>query len=310
MSDPIERFDRAFHNVSIQQVWESRRAIVGPANMPPGEQAELAKAGLEALRLGKEPTPKQVAALELVIRMMRPSLLSKRRQIEELPGEATSFPEWDQFRHIIFPKLYTIGRVNNAAGKGIGSGFLVSEKLLVTNRHVLKQLTGGLSKIERGQAKVYFRQEYQTVPDEQPYDVVDVCALHESLDLCVLEIDPVELNSDRELLVLSKDDVIAETNVAVIGYPQDDSFRNPMFVTAIFDGRFNVKRVAPGEVVAVDAGMSVFDHDCSTLGGNSGSPVISLATGQLVGVHAAGYFLLRNESIAVTAVRLFVESIL
>src|SRR5262249_13467547 len=97
MSTPIDfdRFARAFHHVSIDQVWEMRRAIVGPANMPPGEQSDLAKAALAALKAGNVPTPKQYAALELIVRLMRPSLLSTNRAIEDLPPEASNLEGWD-----------------------------------------------------------------------------------------------------------------------------------------------------------------------------------------------------------------------
>ena len=47
-------------------------------------------------------------------------------------------------------------------------------------------------------------------------------------------------------------------------------------------------------------------HDCSTLGGNSGSVVLDLATGQAVGLHFAGRFLEANYAVpaAVVAARL------
>ena len=39
-------------------------------------------------------------------------------------------------------------------------------------------------------------------------------------------------------------------------------------------------------------------HDCTTLGGNSGSPVLTLDGAHLVGIHADGMFLARNRAIA------------
>ena len=75
--------------------------------------------------------------------------------------------------------------------------------------------------------------------------------------------------------------------LATIGYPFDDA-RNPLFVQAVFDGKFGVKRAAIGEVAAV--GSDRFFHDCSTLGGNSGSPVFSLTSGAVVGPHYSGSF--------------------
>jgi len=295
-SHDFERFERAFHKVTIDQVWELRRAIVGPANMPPGEQGNLAKAALAALKAGTTPTPKQLAALELIVRLMRPSLLSKDRTIEDLPPEASGFiDDWDDFRAAVRPSLYTVGRLDDSAGKGIGTGFLVSDKLLVTNTHVLEILSNGTRELERGQATVRFKSEWNVVPDERPFDVVKVIAVHDTLDLSLLEVDPVPLGNDRKVLAVDSAPAAKGDAIVVLGYPQNDSARNPMFVSSIFGNRFGVKRAAPGELIAAKA--SGVYHDCSTLGGNSGSPVVSLKSRQIVAVHCACSFMFRNESV-------------
>src|SRR5262249_39722401 len=38
-------------------------------------------------------------------------------------------------------------------------------------------------------------------------------------------------------------------------------------------------------------------HDCSTLGGNSGSPIVRLETGEVVGLHFSGLFLQENRGV-------------
>jgi len=309
MSTPqdFERFERAFHKMTIDQVWELRRAIVGPANMPPGEQGDLAKAALAALKAGTAPTPKQLAALELIVRLMRPSLLSTNRTIEDLPPEASGFTDdWDDFRAGVRPSLYTVGRLDDGMRKGVGTGFLVSDKLLATNTHVLDVLSSGTRELERGQASVRFKSEFNAVPDERPFDVVKVVAVHETLDLSLLEVDPVPLGNDRKVLPLAPEQATKGDAVVVLGYPQNDSERNPMFVTSIFGNRFGVKRVAPGELIDVKA--SGVYHDCSTLGGNSGSPVVSLKSRRVVAVHRSGSFMFRNESVPGAGLGAFIQA--
>jgi hypothetical protein len=83
--------------------------------------------------------------------------------------------------------------------------------------------------------------------------------------------------------------------VVAVGYPSDDPLRNPLFISAIFDDRFGVKRAAPGEVTGL-ASQSIF-HDCSTLGGNSGSPILSMKSAHVVGMHRDGFFMYRNEAV-------------
>jgi V8-like Glu-specific endopeptidase len=65
----------------------------------------------------------------------------------------------------------------------------------------------------------------------------------------------------------------------------------------IFADIYNVKRLQPGEVSgdALDA-FEIF-HDCSTLGGNSGSPVVDLETHQVLGLHFGGRFLEKNHAV-------------
>ena len=93
--------------------------------------------------------------------------------------------------------------------------------------------------------------------------------------------------------------------VAVMGYPGRDS-RAPdaQLVQSIFGDVFDKKRLAPGQLT--EAKADVLLHDCSTLGGNSGSVVLDLATGQAVGLHFAGRFLETNYAVpaAVVAERL------
>jgi V8-like Glu-specific endopeptidase len=44
-------------------------------------------------------------------------------------------------------------------------------------------------------------------------------------------------------------------------------------------------------------------HDCSKLGGNSGSCVIDLETNQVIGLHFGGRYLGRNSAVALWELR-------
>jgi endonuclease G len=92
----------------------------------------------------------------------------------------------------------------------------------------------------------------------------------------------------------------------VVGYPSEESRnRNPLFVDTIFGGKLSVKRLAPGEFIGSKRG-ALF-HDCSTLGGNSGSPVVEMTTGAVVGLHRDGSFLARNEAVGTEVLGDFVR---
>jgi V8-like Glu-specific endopeptidase len=51
----------------------------------------------------------------------------------------------------------------------------------------------------------------------------------------------------------------------------------------------------------IRGGGVTFAHDCSTLGGSSGSPVLDAATGLVIGVHKSGMFAVRNGAVASAA---------
>jgi hypothetical protein len=87
--------------------------------------------------------------------------------------------------------------------------------------------------------------------------------------------------------------------VYAVGYPAQDPFNpDPLSEYKLFQGIFNVKRLQPGQVLQVLTDKDTVLHDCSTLGGNSGSCLVDLATNQVVGLHYAGYHRRTNLAIA------------
>lgn len=90
-------------------------------------------------------------------------------------------------------------------------------------------------------------------------------------------------------LTLAADAVTADRrDVCVIGCPDEDPFATDAERNSIFKGVFDVKRVQPGQINRVLMDGALLGHTCSTLRGNSGSPVIDLATNQVIGLHRRG----------------------
>jgi len=282
------------------------RAIVGPSGdslAQQGGSGQLAADALAALKQGNEPTPIQLAALETMIRVMRPAPRCIAGELEGLPPESQNdFPGWPAFQKSARPLLRSIGRIDDAAGTGIGTGFLVAAEVLATNRHVLTALSHGSDRLERGQARVMFVHEFNTL-DEPPIAITGVVAVHPTLDAVLLKIDPV---SPRPTLTINRSVAAAGAQVVAIGYPFQDPIRNPMFTEAIFGGQYGIKRAAPGEVIGT--GTSSLYHDCSTLGGNSGSPLLSLTDASVIALHRDGYFTYRNEAVDGASLGAFVDA--
>jgi len=290
----LERALWTFGDQSVSDAVAPVRAIVGPAEFPDGE--ELANEALRSLRAGRVPRLDQRAALEAMMKIMRPALLSKNAVLEDLPPYnryAKGFMDlWSAFRDLVSPQLYSVGRIDRCRpADRVATGFLVSTELLVTNRHVVQALTS-VEKLSKGQAVVRFKQEYNTIDDDPPVPVLEVVAVHPALDLALLQVQDIRI---RVPMGVDPSAVGPGHPDVVIGYPARDS-RNPLFVDRIFQRKYHVKRAAPGLVTGV--GPASLYHDCSTLGGNSGSPVLSMRTGRVVGVHCDGpLFLYRNEAV-------------
>jgi S1-C subfamily serine protease len=272
----------------------------------------LAQSAWDKLREGDAPTPEELQALETVIRLLRPAPLSHAGNLDDLPDQQgrNLYPEelkdqWSRFRASVKPLLYSIGRIDSQDGKHIGTGFLVADGVLATNRHVLADLTFGTEVLTPGRAKVIFqREDGETDKPEHIVDIRGVIGIHESLDMALLAVPKL----GRPVVEIDSKPVSEGDRVAAIGYPAEDEARNPLFVGLIFKNIFGRKRAAIGEVLDGTNTPNLF-HDCSTLGGNSGSPVFALNTGNAVGIHRAGFFMYRNEAVDGLSLNSFVTSL-
>jgi hypothetical protein len=78
--------------------------------------------------------------------------------------------------------------------------------------------------------------------------------------------------------------------VYLLGYPSlPDSRVDPAMITRIFGEASGVLRLQPGEIVDEDlnraTGSGMAAHNCFALPGNEGSPLVDLATGQVLSLH-------------------------
>lgn len=304
----LARAGRALGQHEVGDAVAKVRAIVGPQAIPASEAA--ASAAWTKLRNGDAPTPAELAALEIVIRLLRPVPLAHGGALDDLPDQPQGhnlYPQelkdqWSAFRVAVQPLLYSIGRVDLFDGTHMGTGFLVADGVVATNRHVLAQMTFGTEVLSPGQAKVNFYREDGA--NDKPSHIVpveEVLSIHETLDMVLLAVPKL----GRPVVIVDLGGAAEGDRVAAIGYPARDEGRNPLFTQLTFANKYGVKRAAIGEALDSSTAPNLF-HDCSTLGGNSGSPVFSLQSGRVVAIHRAGYFMYRNEAVHGEALGAFV----
>ncbi|WP_258803130.1 DNA/RNA non-specific endonuclease [Pseudarthrobacter sp. NS4] len=192
----------------------------------------------------------------------------------------------------------------------LGTGWLVGPDVVVTNRHVaaefgrhdgttfvFKQGIGG----SRMQASIDFLEEIGST-SERTFRLNRILHIEDANgpDLAFVRVTPTSAHSLATPIGLSthSDD---DGMVAVIGYPARDSrIPDQQLMAEIFGNVYDKKRLAPGQLIGSDS--TSVRHDCSTLGGNSGSVVLSLTTGEAVGLHFAGRFLRSNFAVPSTIV--------
>jgi endonuclease G len=194
-----------------------------------------------------------------------------------------------------------------------GTGFRIDEDLIITNRHValiFGERQGQLFKFRVNQAgkpvraRVDFREEFKGVISEE-FGLAKILWIaadtDEAPDMAVLQI--VKDPGLPEPLALADKDPVSRQQVAVVGYPARDSRNDATLMADIFHDIYDVKRFAPGEVVLPVEDAWYVTHDCTSLGGNSGSALLDLATQKVVGLHFGGSFRKTNYAVKASVIK-------
>lgn len=204
-----------------------------------------------------------------------------------------------------------VGRVdlvNHFSLPYAGTGFLIDDTLVVTNRHVAvvfaERLRSGY-RFRKGRfgADIEARMDYRRFlgdPTRLRADVLEVLyiARDDEPDFALLRV-AAQPDAQKLDLLGQRQKVELGDPVAVIGYPAEDGDRNDRaLMDEVFRGKYEVKRFAPGFLTdRTDDGITLM-ADYSSLGGNSGSPLVSLSDGRCLGLHFAGRFMENNYAVA------------
>ncbi len=304
-----ERAERALGGQRVGDAVAKVRAIVGPSNIPNSET--LAQVALDKMHDGTVPTAQELTALEIVVRLLRPVVFSRDGMLDDLPASAGHDlysqelrDAWSEFRRKVSPFVSSVGRIENREHSHIGTGFLVSDDCIATNRHVLAALTFGSEMLSDGSARIVFKEEHGlTNKLSDIAEIREVVKIHPKLDIALLRVPKQE----RCPLPLEPTRLNEGMRVAVVGYPADDPVNNPLFLGGVFNGGYGKRRAALGEVLDGSDATTMY-HDCSTTQGNSGSPIFAVATGAVAGIHRAGFFMYRNEAVVADELRLFLRN--
>ena len=267
-------------------------------------------------------------ALETIVREGRPALLVQREAIMFAGAEADSSakPITDRLREavdIIQPLLPQVGRIDSANYPGnvpyLGTGWLVDRNIVVTNRHVAELMAradGHHFVFKPGrfgeamQVSVDYRREYevQAAAVAKVKRVIWMEIDPKKADIAFLEVETANDGRERAPFKLARQDAPDAAPVAVIGYPAragQSVIPDQAWMERIFGKAYDIKRVAPGLMGVASRGWAT--HDCTTLGGNSGSVVVDMYTGEAVALHFAGLYMVENYAVPASVIRSYLD---
>ncbi|NIP17147.1 MAG: hypothetical protein GWM87_02530 [Xanthomonadales bacterium] len=264
---------------------------------------DLEKQTLEKLRSGVELAPDERFALEAII------IPDKRPAIDIIEGDyQTSHQLWLHLneadaKETLKARFSGIGRIELPGHPTLpygGTGFVVGPGLIMTNRHVAEIFTRGLGTqglrfIDGLGAGIDFSRERRDL-EAEVLPVLEVVMIHPYWDMALLRVDNLPAHHRvLELSAAEHEDLVGR-EVAVVGYPAFDP-RNPSDVqNEVFGGVYGIKRLQPGHLLGARGldwyrhRIDAATHDSSTLGGNSGSCVLDIASGEVVGLHFGGRY--------------------
>lgn len=246
--------------------------------------------------------PKAEAMIQL---HLRPALFIRNNKIDT--------PDSPEVRKRLIPyigklesRVPSVGRIEfRKIGRAFGgTGWLVSEDVIVTNRHVAKLMAEKKGNTitfvknslgETVEVFIDFKEEYLgenvanpqfEIPIEKVLFMTDDIKTQPDIAFIKIRKHP----KTPQPIPISDTPLKKDQFVSVIGYPAYDpnAIISPRAATNVFHNIYEVKRCSPGEVMEYGKGQWYFFHDCTTLGGNSGSVVLDNQTGYAVGLHFMG----------------------
>ncbi|MBI5320022.1 DNA/RNA non-specific endonuclease [Bradyrhizobium sp.] len=296
-----------------------------------GLDPELAQEGVDVARSTPvpesagpaEPGASDVVQESIILRTTRPVLeIRENETVLKFEDQADSAIWTDRLtkaKPFLDKAIRAVGRINLQGARldWVGTGWLVAPNIMVTNRHVAREFAA-----RRGDGYTFqvgldgpigadadFLQEIRN-PARLVFKLVRPLYIEDEPgpDVSFFEIEVTSGNARLADPIALATEIAATQNVATIGYPAYDSrIPEPSLMEEIFGKTYNKKRLAPGGITEVRPTLLL--HNCTTLGGNSGSAVVDLDSGKALGLHFSGSFLATNYAVPADVVKRLLDKV-
>jgi phosphatidylserine/phosphatidylglycerophosphate/cardiolipin synthase-like enzyme/V8-like Glu-specific endopeptidase len=276
----------------------------------------------------KPQSDRRALMLETIVREGRPAIpiVNNRISFEGAIVDAAATTIIDRLKTaapIVEACIPLVGRIDVDNYQGpltyVGTGWLVAPNVVITNRHVAEIIArsdNGKFKFRPGRfgeelrVKLDYRRELGSSESESVKVARVIWIERDSSgpDIAFLGLDEVTDGTKKNSITLATSDAAANSEVVVIGYPARapaDIVPNQEWMDQIYGGAYDVKRIAPGVVGPDSRGWAT--HDCTTLGGNSGSVVVDMSTGNAVALHFAGLYMIENYAVPASTITKYLK---
>lgn len=268
---------------------------------------------------------------ETIVREQRPVLFTQAGQLNTTEATIIGEEAQDLVSQLtaasgkVLPRLPLVGRIdvtNFPGAEFVGTGWFVERDVVVTNRHVAQLFARqdgrkfvfnrGVGGAVIGSSLCSAHEFDDPVPAaDQVFKVLEVLYIESETgpnDIAFLRVERPVLGNSAPFIELADADVASDVPICVVGYPARASRRaipDQVEMKNLYRDRFDVKRIAPGYTMSLEQGSC--RHDCTTLGGNSGSVLLELASGRAVGLHFAGLYRQANYAIPASVLKDYVQ---
>jgi V8-like Glu-specific endopeptidase len=267
-------------------------------------------------------------ALETIVREGRPAL-PIQQDLVTLEGsfqDAAAKTIMERLKaalSIVQPVVPLVGRIDvdnyPTSMPYLGTGWLVARDLVVTNRHVadlMAQSDNGAFRFRPGRFGEALRvtMDYKHELGIQARSVRRIRRVlwiekDDGPDIAFIELEESTDGANQPFIPLATEDAQSGNEVVVIGYPARAPAHivpDQAWMDRIYGGVYDVKRIAPGLMGENSRGWAT--HDCTTLGGNSGSVVVDMNSGNAVALHFAGLYMIENYAVPASTIKKYLKN--
>ncbi len=244
-------------------------------------------------------------------------LINDKNEFDPLPHPWTHFSS-GKIGSSLNSIIPSVGRVERLSVTGrrtdhVGTGFIVGDRLMMTNRHVAEVFVRGAGNqplvFKPGlPARFDFGRSIGFIPTDLSgtLAIKRIKMIHPFWDMALFELESLPTGVKPLPLSVMTPEELINNEMATIGYPgrsRDQSPEALQLEQQYFSGIVGVKRLAPGllegreRTVSFGHYVPAMVHDASTQPGASGSAIIDVLSGQVVGLHFKGITLKANYSV-------------